>query len=240
MAVYNRKTRLHSMARVATFALAVLAVCFGTVQVVRAAQTAPGADGKTKVNVGVTDLTDKNISYEVPLYYVMTISKKAPGSAEKSEVFLPDRDAYKIVNTSGGSQDVAVTGLSVQSVAGGTWSLTDEKTDLVGSSERKLYMTVGGVVLPSIAAGGSGPQEADLIKAENSFYKGGKYTRMKPKGTDNEAERTLIIPVTAEVSSAYVPENKDATAQFRLIYTVSPLNTDGDVMRAYYNGPVKD
>ena len=42
-----------------------------------------------------------------------------------------------------------------------------------------------------------------------------------------------MIPVTAQVSPDYqVTADRKAVAQFRLSYTVSPLNKNGDVMKA--------
>lgn len=60
MADRNITKRLHRVSRAATFALAVISLSAAAVRPAHAAE-----DGKTRVNVGVTELTDKNIRMTV-------------------------------------------------------------------------------------------------------------------------------------------------------------------------------
>lgn len=151
MADRNITKRLHRVARAATFALAVISLSAAAVRPAHAAE-----DGKTRVNVGVTELTDKNIR-----------------------------------------------------------------------------MTVGGIELPSLTkASQTKHYKATDLGGNNTFYKNGKYVPMKPYKAANAKDSTIVIPVTAEVSTSYkVTQNTKPVAQFRLLYTVSPLDKAGNVLR---------
>lgn len=238
MAIQKNRTRLPKVARTATFALIILiasTVSVRTVPAVQGGQASP--DGKTKVNVGVTELTD-NVSFEVPLYYVMCVTNDERNNAV---VRQPDDGQYRIVNTSQGTQDVTVTEIVVNGVAGGNWELTDQASLGTSQTNKKISMTVGEIPLPAVAAGDVGANAAvETNKSDNVFYSNGAYTRLFPYDKAHPENSTVLIPVSAEVSASYqVQTDVKSVAQFRLCYTVSPLNKDGDIMKAYYNGPEK-
>lgn len=226
MADRNIKKRLHRVARAATFALAVISLSAAAVHPAHAAE-----DGKTRVNVGVTELTDKNISFEVPLYYVMSVTQERGGTAK---VTCPDQGAYSITNTSKGTQSVAVTQVGVQGVTGGEWSLVENASLGSSQTDKNIRMTVGGIELPSLAKGSQTKHyKATDLGGNNTFYQNGKYVPMKPYKAANAKDSTIVIPVTAEVSTSYrVTRNTKPVAQFRLLYTVSPLDKAGNVLRA--------
>lgn len=226
MADRNIKKRLHRVARAATFALAVISLSVTAVHPAHAAE-----DGKTKVNVGVTELTDRNISFEVPLYYVMSVTQERGGTAK---VTCPDQGAYSITNTSKGTQSVAVTQVGVQGVTGGEWSLVESTSLGSSATDKNIRMTVGGIELPSLTkASQTKHYKATDLGGDNTFHKNGKYVEMKPYSAAKPQDSTIIIPVTAEVSASYqVQANTKPVAQFRLLYTVSPLDKDGNVLRA--------
>ena len=209
----------------ATFALTAFALTLGAG--VSAAQTS--SDGKTEVNVGVTELTDDNISFEVPLYYVMCVTQDA--NTKKATVTLPAKE-YAITNTSGSTQRVAVTSLGVSGVAGGGWSLVATEGEL-SAAEKKIYMTVGQIPLPAVTAGTTTRQDMDTSASTNTFYDGTAYTAMAPYDRAAPDDSRIVIPVTAQVSPDYqVAKDGKTVAQFRLYYRVSPLNADGEVLRA--------
>ena len=129
---------------------------------------------------------------------------------------------------------MAVTGLSVSSVAGAAWSLADtiDNTDPTG---KNIRITVGGVPLPALTAGAQNSRDADLVPqtGENTFYQAGTY---RPIAKDTP----MVIPVTAQVSTAYqIPDAADgkAAAQFRLTYRISPVDNKGKLLQADYDGP---
>lgn len=223
------KKKICRAAGVVTFALA---ACILTGSAVPSVQAASVSKGKTEVNLGVTELTETNVSFEVPLYYVMCVSKDAHG---KATVLLPEED-YSIVNKSPTvtGQAVAVTEIKVTGVTGGTWSLAGSAAELGTSpTEQKIHMTVGEVALPALAKGSTESKTVETNATQNSFYRDGKYQRLEPYDGNAPDKSTVLIPVTAQVSPAYqVTADRKAVAQFRLSYTVSPLNKNGDVMKA--------
>ena len=194
---------------------------------------AGNANGTTEIEVGVAVETIDTVSYDVPLYYVLCVANDTDTRA--AEVILPQEDSYYIKNISQ-QRKVAVTGLSVSSVPGADWSLADT-IDPTDSTSKVIHMTVGGVSLPALAAGAADSQSADIIpqagQTGNTFYKDGKYQLIKQ-------DVGLVIPVTAEVSEAYqVPDAADGktAAQFRLNYQVSPVDENGNILKADYDGP---
>lgn len=238
MAIQKNRTRLPKVARTATFALIVLMASAVSVRTVPAAQRGQALpDGKTKVNVGVMELTD-NVSFEVPLYYVMCVTNDERNNAV---VRQPDDGQYRIVNTSQGTQDVAVTEIVVNGVAGGSWELTAQASLGTSQTDKKISMKVGEIPLPAVAAGDVNANAAvETNKSDNVFYSNDAYKRLSPYDKAHPENSTVLIPVSAEVSSAYqVQADVKSAAQFRLCYTVSPLNKNGDIMKAYYNGPEK-
>lgn len=234
MAEQKKTNRLHRVARGAAFALAVLSLSAGAARpaaTVRGAE--PSQESKTKVNVGVTELTKENVSFEVPLYYVICVTQE-PGKAAK--VTCPSAEEYCIVNKSTGNQRVAVTKIGVKGVAGGTWSLAAANNLGTSTADKKISMTVGGIELPAVAANDQTLHTvATRNNTENSFYISDQHKYLT-LGTYNAADpddSTIEIPVTAQVSQNYqVTTNAQPAAQFRLCYTVSPVNGNGDVLTA--------
>lgn len=229
MTQHKGKKKICRAAGVVTFALA---ACILTGSSVPSVQAASVSKGKTEVNLGVTELTETNVSFEVPLYYVMCVSTDAH---RQTTVVLPEDD-YSIVNKSPTvtGQAVAVTEIKVTGVMGGTWSLAGSAADLGTSpTEQKIHMTVGEVALPALAKGSAETKTVETNASQNSFYRDGKYQRLEPYDGNAPDKSTVVIPVTAQVSPDYqVTADRKAVAQFRLSYTVSPLNKNGDVMKA--------
>lgn len=190
-------------------------------------------NGSTEVELGVTVETVDTVSYDVPLYYVLCVVNDT--DTGNTEVILPSENGYYIKNISQ-QRNVAVTGLSVSSVAGADWSLTDQ-IDNTNTTDKAIHMTVGGVDLPALAAGASDSQNAELVpqtgQPDNTFYGAGGYHLI-------EKDTSLNIPVTAEVSQKY-QVSKAATgkaiAQFLLNYQVSPMDEAGNILKADYDGP---
>ena len=229
MTQHKGKKKICRTAGVATFALA---ACILTGSSVPSVQAASVSKGKTEVNLGVTELTETNVSFEVPLYYVMCVSTDANG---KATVVLPEED-YSIVNKSPTvtGQAVAVTEIKVTGVTGGNWSLAGSAAELGTSpTEQKIHMTVGEMALPALAKGSAETKTVETNASQNSFYRNNKYTRLEPYDGNTPEKSTVVIPVSAQVSPDYqVTANRKTVAQFRLSYTVSPLNKNGDVMKA--------
>lgn len=227
MTQHKGKKKICRAAGVVTFALAACILTGSTVQSVQAAGV---NKGKTEVNVGVTVLTENNVSFEVPLYYVMCVSTDAH---RQTTVVLPEDD-YSIVNKSPTEQAVAVTEIKVTGVTGGNWSLVGSAAELGTSpTEQKIYMTVGEMALPALTKGSTDTKTVVTNASQNSFYRDNKYKRLEPYDGNAPDKSTVKIPVTAQVSPNYqVNADRKAVAQFRLTYTVSPLDKNGNVLKA--------
>ena len=223
MAQLKMKKRLRRVASAVTFALTVLTLSAGAVHGVQAA-----GNNKTKVNVGVTELTQGNVAFEVPLYYVLCVTNGAGGA---SKVVLPE-ETYSIVNKSSSKQAVAVTQVGVSGVKDGTWSLVAEE-DLGNSpTDKKIAIKLGGIALPAVAAGSTTEFKTATNDSENTFYSNGKYKRLEAYDAGAPDASTVTVPIDAKVSDAFKAKNVKAVAQFRLTYTVSPLDKNGNVLKA--------
>lgn len=185
------------------------------------------ADGKTEVNLGVTEVTDSSVSYEVPLYCTLAVVDRG----DKREVLTPTnyyiKDTGKIKE-----KQLAVTGLAVSSVQYGTWNLkTKDEIENPNAMGRLINLSVGGVELKEVDLQNKKKLTTlDLQANENSFYKNNRYRTIGDK---------LSIPIEANVSKNYqIRSSQPTTAQFRLYYTVSVLDKLGNVKGTWsYEGP---
>lgn len=187
------------------------------------------ADGKTEVNLGVTEVTDSSVSYEVPLYCTLAVVDRG----NKKEVLTPTNYYIKDTNKNK-EKKLAVTGLAVSTVQYGTWNLkTREEIENQNATDKLINLSVGGVDLKEVDINDEKKLTTlDLQANENSFY------------NKNENKYKIIgkkfpIPITAQVSQKYqITSSQPTTAQFRLYYTVSVLDNLGNVKGTWsYEGP---
>ena len=236
MANHKNFKRLPGVTRAVTFALA-------TAFVFQAFPVKAADNGKTEVNLGVTEETKASVSYEVPLYCTLAVVDGKDGT----KVVTPSEDRYYIKDT-GKNQEkkLAVTGLTVSSIGAtpgeikvtgtGTWNLTTAAgTEAAGSAEKLMQLSVGGVELKSINPGTWDVTTLDLKENENVFYDktANKYRTITDK---------INIPIKATVSKQYKVQKATtspiAVAQFRLHYTVSVLDQNGEIKdNWHYIGP---
>lgn len=190
-------------------------------------------DGKTTVNVGVTEETNSSVSYEVPLYCTLAVVDRGKGT----EVVTPSKGRYYIKDTGENQgKKLAVTGLAVSTVDKGDWQLaTSQEIQNANTTEKLIKLSVGGVELKQVVLNSpSKLTTLDLREKNNSFYKDNQYQLITNK---------LDIDIVAEVNKKYdvtATQKKEtpATAQFRLYYTVSVLDENGDVKDNWsYIGP---
>lgn len=245
MANHKKNRRLPGVTRrMVTFALA-------TVLLIPAfsVKAADDGNGKTKVNLGVTEVKNSTVSYEVPLYCTLAIVEEK----DKNTVFTPSN--YDIKNTAKDKdKKLAVTGLAVSSVDGGAWNLgTETEIDNLteADSDKKIMnLVVGGVELKtlgtighSVKLGELGNSDKlaimDLTANDNAFCKFNNTNKTFVYSVIGEGLSNISL--SGKVSKYYKVATKRATAQFRLYYTVSVLNDNGDVIGGWsYEGPDKD
>lgn len=186
------------------------------------------ASGKTEVSLGVT-LAPTVVSFDVPLYLTLCVTK----NGGNTNVIVP-KDSYTIRNKSG-STKLAVTGLQVTGVAGGEWELTTSFSP--ADTGKKISLNIGGVDLPHVPAASNTAQEADLTVGESAFYDfANRRFKVIGEGGSNPAE--TVLPIRAAVPDGYSPvDQAKPTPQFRIRYTVSRLDSDGNVIDKDYDGP---
>lgn len=199
------------------------------------ATTAPTDRGKTQLRVGVAQATPDMVSFEVPLYLTMCVTKEVNGT--NSKVVMPTKEYY-IRNT---TPDIplAVTGMGTAGVAGGDWSLVDRITP--GATGKELTFGIGGVRLPAVSAGDTSVKTLDIRAQESSFYDAANGRFRLIGAEDTVSGQTTVLEVSAEVADAYTPSDQPgAVAQFRVMYTVSCVDPLGNVMDKDYNGPGRE
>ena len=212
----------------------------GSSPAVRAAETeapeaTPGNSARTEVGIAVSSVDPETVSFEVPLYVTMAVQADSQASGVPI-INCPDN--YSIINTTppsgidGKVPDLGVTGITVKPAPGGSWSLY---SDLTGAAdgEKALSLTIGGLRLPDMKAGGR-EAKAELTAGTSVFYDSaaGAYLPLASDGMGT------LLELEAVLSDKLPALNYDgqATAQFQVIYTLSPLNDSGKPLEAapYY------
>lgn len=190
----------------------------------------PGPEpGKTMVGVQTADLDPASLSFTVPLYLTVAATEDSTGSPR---VIVPD--GYLLRNTTGSVPDgtypeIAVSGLQVHSVPGGSWSLAADP-----AADKEISLTIGGLPLPDLARGGASVA-ADLTAAESEFYDPTAGT-LKPI-LGGPAAPGKNLPVAGALWDGFTPGEEQAAAQFRITYTVSLLDEGGQPVGVHYEGP---
>lgn len=189
--------------------------------------------GKTTVGVQTVDMAPSSLSYTVPLY--LTVAAAA-GLSGNPKVVTPE--GYSLKNTTDSAPDgtypgIVVSKVEVQGIAGGTWSLRSAP-----ATGQEISLSVGGLALPDVDAGNVQFKEAAITANDNSFYDSaaGKFRQILG-GPDAKA---LTLPVEGTLPAAFVPTDVPAAAQFRIKYTVSLLDGEGDPVGISYEGPSKE
>ncbi|MEG1427883.1 MAG: hypothetical protein RSC76_09370, partial [Oscillospiraceae bacterium] len=112
--------------------------------------------GQTTVGIQVYDYDPdnlaKSVSFTVPLYITMAVTKVADGSANKSKIITPTSPTYGITNNAptGGSA-IAVTKLNVEKILNSDWTLA---TGVVtGANKFSMSLGATGTTLVDLTAG---------------------------------------------------------------------------------------
>lgn len=229
----KEKSRKKPLKRERMF-LFVLAASLGS-SLTAFATAAPGNRGKTQLKVGVSQGSPDTVSFEVPLYLTMCVTKEANGIDTK--VMVPTKEYY--IRNRTPDIPLAVTGMGAAGVAGGDWSLVETTTP--GAAGKELAFRIGRVSLPAIPAGDTTVREIDIKAGDSAFYNAENGTFRLIGGEDTTVGERTILEVTGEVADTYSPSDQArATAQFRVMYTVSRVNVTGNVIDKEYIGPSKE
>lgn len=178
-----------------------------------------------------------NVSFEVPLYVTMAVTD--------GETSLTVPTNYSITNTSaklkteGGVNeldaedafDIAVVKMDFSKLDGSDTSYNT--VEAAASSNKDMVLTIGGVTMPALDAVGTA--SADIKASGSLLHNGTSYTKIPANGSTE-----LALPITATLgANAAVTENKGAVAQFKVTYTVSALDSAGNLMGSVYAGDDK-
>lgn len=204
--------------------------------------------GDQHTTFGVKESTEaeiKNqISFQIPLYVTMVAVK----SATETKMAVPTN--YAIRNTGNGDTTIGVTKVTAEHLGSG-WSVIDNGTQ--ADDNKKMHFTIGGLDVAKKLdeqAGGTFTYTPSALKtkgdknvlfdatdankrakvltaAENSaFVKKDAVAGNKiyPLGENEENKLTLTADTKANENRA----DSDTVAVFKVVYTVSALNADGD------------
>lgn len=232
-------------------------------------------DVNTDVYLGVVKETPPNVSFEVPLYYTVAVVSDNSGT-RKNKVLIPS-EGYYIENRTyedkqkGTLQSLAVTQMRVQGVKNAEWSLVDQVQENGPETNREMCVTIGGVKLPAIQAGDTQKAKDALLQVPGSAFckqENGDW-KFKLLGTPMsdssvDYDRRMNLDVDVKVAANYTPEEKlvdvtdpdtgtvnkelHAITQFKVMYTLAPLDADGNPIGKYdknwvdqnYDGPYNE
>ena len=171
-----------------------------------AAETINGSDGGTTFGIIQTTTTPANVSYELPLYVTMAVV------SNQGEAVMPT-SGYKIKNlAAAGGYGIKVTNMTVEKLAGSTFDLV-ASGNLVAATD--IYLKVGGAELPVLNTAAQ-PTDVTLTGSD-----------LETATIAPQAE--FPSPLEGKVLST-VRTAADAAAQFKIVYTVSAVDTDGTVL----------
>lgn len=230
-------------------------------------------NSNTQVFVGVSKEVPKDVSFEVPLFYTMVIASE--DSAKNAEgrhnrVLKPanyqiENLTYKVVDgvKTPYLSELAVVDMRVQGMKGSGWSLVEQIPATAGENDKLMKVSIGGVTLPAITAGDDRTIRDAVLKQEGSVFckkrADGSFA-YQLIGNTNGLDRVLKLDVQVDISPKYRPkeiiEAPDKTdpntsgraftqAQFKVMYTLAPLDINGEKLSAYdqiwvdqhYKGP---
>ena len=257
MAEKKKSRNMKNRMRTVTFATTafLLAAGIGSLQVQAdtTQNTKTGGTGNTtEVNLAVARELNQ-VSFEVPLYYtaVITNDKDSTGK-DSNKIYYPSGYAIRNANE---KQPLAVTAVETSGVNGSTWSVVDSLSDAAGTG-KEMVVTIGGLPLPAITDGETTLQKdrkkflAKMTEYSSQFYDLTN-KRYIPLG-ENRQDGKTVLEVKMDIPSGYtVTQGNDSStvAQFRVFYTVAPLDDNGKPIGLYnytqkwvddtYEGPKK-
>ena len=198
----------------------------------------PGTDQHT--TIGISEAKKKSAaqaSFDVPLYLVV--------AAVENQADIEKPDNYKIENKTEG-YPIGVTKMQIENLgdytgADGTgWAIVNGNGgNPTIANNRQIALQLGtDLWMPETVNAGQNVK-VDVLFAANSFFREADTVDGKPTYKKIEESTPLVIPVAGKVQ-ATTRADKKATSQFKVTYTVSPLNADGTVFTATYVGDKKD
>lgn len=207
--------------------------------------------GDQHTTFGVKESTEteiKNqISFQIPLYVTMVAVKGKDDAGATTKMAVPTN--YTIRNTGNGDTTIGVTKVTAEHLGSG-WSVIDQVT--TPQEDKQMHFSIGGLDVAKKLdkqAGGQFTYTANALKtkgdknvlfdatdaatraavltaAEDSQFvkKDVAGNKIYPLGENEENKLAL----TAETKTKKDRTDVDTVAVFKVVYTVSALNTNGD------------
>lgn len=171
----------------------------------------PVIDDKTSVGVQVTDTDPASISFEVPLFITAAIMDG------QASLLVPDNYAIKNTTTNYSSQggEIAVTQVQISRIDGSSdWTLvTDTPTQ-----DGQMQVTIGGITMREPT------QDLTYLDLTDSIF----YDKNAQQFAKIQYNQVVDIPIVANVLPKIRLRALSAVAQFRIHYTISLLDLNGD------------
>lgn len=173
--------------------------------------------------------SQKNISFEVPLYVTMAVT----GGFER--VTAPGN--YTLKNTSVNNLDVGVIGMQVEKVTGSGWNLVAATP----ATDKEMQLAIAGIPLPPLA---NAAAPIEVINLASNANIANVTTGVSPLGqwlngewvpTRIAKDQTITLPISGTVQSIKRTD-AGAAAQFIVTYVVSAMDAGGTSLINTYAG----
>lgn len=172
----------------------------------------PVVPGETSVGLQVTETLPSQLSFEVPLYITAAVVDG------QSEVIVPDNYGIKNNTINSNSDEIEIAVTKVLLTAFSTkdyWTLTNYEPTL----ENEMQITLGGIPLIDPT------EDGVLMDLTDSMFYDKETEKFNPIPYGVEWN----IPIVANVLNTFrLSENQKAVAQFKVEYSVSLLDTNGE------------
>ena len=210
-------------------------------------------------NNGSNSRVVKPLNYEIKnTTYKTEIRNDADGNPVEKPVDYPKLDGDGNLMRGEIDTELAVVAVRVRKAKNSTWSLVSDFDPADGATDRKLKMSIGGLKLPDLGDLLDGEFKSADITAEDSVFYNKTDNRFNiigdydGDGIHDREEATMKLDVDVEISPEYVPvevktdpNDPSAVAVFQVIYTLSPLDANGQPIAKYdqfwvdehYDGP---
>lgn len=198
----------------------------------------PGTDEHTTISIVETATDLSQTSFEVPLYVT------AAAVSNSDTLLCPE--GYDITNSAQvGGTNIGVVSIKVERLTGAKWNIVKDTID----TNKDVILSIGGQKLPEVNKNTT-TAKIDLLKSteDTAFFDNttSKLRKIEPQKTLSQAKTNIGkndpgykgLEIKGQIERT--TRNEAATAaQFKVIYTVAPLDANGDPIGKTYVGDVK-
>lgn len=203
-------------------------------------QIPAGSDQHTTIGiVEASSVSAAQASFDVPLYLVV--------AAVSGQGNIQAPTNYKISNKAAtGGKSIGVTKMQIEnlgeynanSLATSAWAIVDGNNGSPTiNNQRQIALQLGSLWMPSTVDKAKNEKVAVTFGA-NTFFQGTDDNSGKATYKPIEAGKDMDIPVNGQVQNTTRTDGK-ATSQFKVTYTVSPLDDNNQPLSAIYVGDDK-